>query len=107
VSGPPRDGGGRPVKTGPSDDQAAAKLLDATILEPDDDTLAAQLRRRREAALRLPPLEHLGRSDPWDLRPAWSREPWRLFWLELRGRGLLTDAITAELIQLHNTQEVA
>ena len=28
--------------------------------------IAAQLRRRRDAALRLPVLEHLGVADPWD-----------------------------------------
>jgi hypothetical protein len=47
------------------EDQAAAKPLDAAIL-PRGDDIAVQLRRRREAARRLPPLAS-GKRDPWDL----------------------------------------
>ena len=34
----------------------------------NDKGTAAPLRRRRDAALRLPPLEHLGVADPLDAR---------------------------------------
>ena len=85
-----------------SEDQAATKPLDTAIIPPDADTVPLQLRRRRQAGKRLPPLEHLGRSDPWEICPPSSREPFREFWHELKSRGLVTDAITAELLRLAN-----
>lgn len=64
--GPPRD---RP------EDQAATKRLDASMVPKQADDIALQLRRRREAAWRLPPLVS-GKRDPWDLEsyydPAWG-----------------------------------
>ena len=82
-----------------SSGQAAAKPLDAPIIPRDADTIPQQLRRRREASLRLPPLEN-GKRDPLDVLVSYSSEPLRLFWYELRERGLLSDAITAELVRL-------
>lgn len=32
---------------------------------PPPQDIVSQLKRRREAALRLPPLEHSGQRDPW------------------------------------------
>jgi hypothetical protein len=49
------------------ENQAAAKPLDldkSSLVEID--SIAAQLRRRREAAKHLPPLS-TGKWDPWDL----------------------------------------
>ena len=80
--------------------QAATKpLKDASIIPRADDTVPQQLRRRREASLRLSPLDS-GVRDPIDVLVSYSSEPLRLFWYELRDRGLLSDAITAELVRL-------
>jgi hypothetical protein len=56
---PPKDRPGNPVAT---------KQLDNAIVPPDADEIPQQLRRRREASLRMPPLAD-GRRDPWDLYP--------------------------------------
>ena len=69
-------------------------------------THRVQLRRRREAAKRLPTLVD-GRRDPLDILVSYSREPLRSFWIELRDRGLLTDAITAELVRLAQAPKAA
>lgn len=63
------------------------------------DSIAQQLRRRRQAALRLPPLPDR-RRDPFEILVRYSREPLRSFWCELRDRGLVTDDITSELVRL-------
>lgn len=91
----PAPPGGQPI------DQAAAKPQDASSLTNSTDDVPQQLRRRREASLRLPPLDS-GVRDPWDICPPSSREPLRAFWLELKARGVLTDAITHELVRLAN-----
>ena len=44
-----------------------------------DDTLAG-LRRRREAARRLPPLECCGCRDPWTCRHHDDPKPYRRLW---------------------------
>jgi hypothetical protein len=90
----------RPVVSEAAEDQSAERSDDN--LPADTDDIAAALRRRRAAAKRLPPLEHLGRGDPWEICPPSSREPLKAFWLELKSRGLITDAITAELLRLAN-----
>jgi hypothetical protein len=64
------------------------------------DTVAGQLRRRREASWRLPPLPD-GRRDPLDALADWSREPLPDFAAELRHLGLLTGAVAAELKAMH------
>ena len=48
-----------------SEVQAAAKPLDASSLANRADDVPQQLRRRREAALRMPPLDN-GHRDPLD-----------------------------------------
>jgi hypothetical protein len=68
-------------------------------ISPADDAVPQQLHRRREASLRLPPLAD-GRRDPLDILVSYSSEPLRLFWRELHTRGLLTPAITNELVRL-------
>jgi len=58
----------RPVVSGAAEENAADELS-AESLPPDTDSIAAQLRRRREAVKRLPPLDS-GKRDPWDLYPS-------------------------------------
>ena len=90
------------MKTTAPGEGAAAGDADPTIpLAPPlpTDSIPQQLRRRREAARRLPPLDS-GVRDPLDVLVSYSSEPLRLFWYELRDRGLLSDAITAELVRL-------
>jgi hypothetical protein len=95
----------------PAGDQEAGKSVSGDIgsahkLPAHTDSIAAQLRRRRAASLRMPPLAD-ARRDPLDIPVSYSSEPLRLFWYELRARGLLTDTITAELLKLANEREVA
>ncbi len=57
----------------------------------------AQLRRRREASLRLPPLAD-GRRDPWPpARPPLSVESARLAWLHFYDLGLMSETVDAVL----------
>jgi hypothetical protein len=82
-----------PAPPGGQPGQAAAKPLDASSLANCTDDVPRQLRRRRAASLRLPPLDN-GKRDPLDILVSYSREPLRTFWHALRDRGLLTDEIT-------------
>jgi hypothetical protein len=58
--------GSRPVVSEAAEENAADELS-ADNLPTDTDTIPQQLRRRREAAKRLPPLSN-GVRDPWDLQ---------------------------------------
>ena len=89
--------------SGLSGDMGSATQSTAPLSSYDEptDLIPLQLRRRREASLRLPPLDS-GPRDPWAICPPSSREPRKIFWLELKARGLLTDAVTAELLHLAN-----
>jgi hypothetical protein len=53
----------QPTEPPTSSDSTANRAVD---VEPE--SIAEQLRRRRQASLRLPPLA-TGKRDPWDLYP--------------------------------------
>jgi hypothetical protein len=101
---PPQVARGRPATADdPAPQTASGPVQDHPTkisLPPIDDTTAVQLCRRREAALRMPQLDHLGRSDPWGLVTDCQREPLRAFWRVLREKGLLTDEIHAEFVRI-------
>ncbi len=60
---------------------------------PTADGISAQLRRRREASLRLPPLAG-GMRDPWLVpRPPLSVESARAAWLHLYELGLMSESV--------------
>jgi hypothetical protein len=76
---------------------AAGSGRDDSLSTPE--AIPLQLRRRREASQRVPPLEDR-RRDPLEVPPVICQEPLRIFWSELRARRLVTPAITAELVRL-------
>jgi hypothetical protein len=54
---------------GPGRQNPGTALVWVPCTRPDaPQDLKSQLQRRREAARRLPPLEHSGRRDPWSRR---------------------------------------
>ncbi len=64
---------------------------DTTV--PVADDIPRQLRRRRDAGLRLPPLDD-GHRDPWLApRPPLSATSARAAWLHLRDLGLMSEVV--------------
>ena len=61
----------RPSAERAGPEATSAKRRNASI-SPDTDAVPQQFRRRREAAKRLPPLDHLRLSDPWDLETSYD-----------------------------------
>ncbi len=60
---------------------------------PVADDISAQLRRRRDASLRLPPLPD-GRRDPWPPpRPPLSVASARAAWAHLHALGLMSELV--------------
>ena len=56
-----------PHEAAADEKQLGTGLSHASLPQPDE-TVGAQLRRRREASLRMPPLAN-DRRDPWDPYP--------------------------------------
>ncbi len=64
-----------------------------TTTIPAGDAVPAQLRRRHDATLRLPPLAD-GLRDPWKApRPPLSVESARAAWAHLHDLGLMSDVV--------------
>jgi hypothetical protein len=106
-SGPPNTEEPAPKGRPSQDHQAAAKPLNAekSITAAGDEAVdaavenvAAQLRRRRGASWRMPPLAD-GCRDPIDPIPS-DREVLRHVWRMLARHGLLTAALRSELCRL-------
>ncbi len=77
----------------PTPNRAAEQSITDANTVPVADDIPAQLRRRRNAALRLPPLED-GRRDPWlgPRRPL-SRQSARAAYFHLEACGLLSELV--------------
>jgi hypothetical protein len=100
------------------DHQAAAKPLDAgasvtadggEVVDPAVENVSVQLRRRRAASWRLPPLAD-GRRDPIDppMVTDQDRAILRYVWRTLARHGLLTAGMKAELSRVASSyREVA
>ncbi len=88
---PGNDRRGRPRQDGPNVESLTTTTDAVTV--PQTDGIPAQLRRRREASLRLPPLDD-GLRDPWTAaRPPLSVESARAAYLHLETCGLLSELV--------------
>ncbi len=82
---------GRPRQDGPNVEALTTTTDAATV--PQTDDIPAQLRRRREASLRLAPLAG-GMRDPWLVpRPPLSVASARAAWLHLYELGLMSETV--------------
>jgi hypothetical protein len=77
MNDPPKQEAHPGEKVGPATNPIASSVPPAD--PTPTETIADQLRRRREASLRLPPLPS-GKRDPWDIerRSAWwAAQQWQ------------------------------
>jgi hypothetical protein len=102
----------RPVVSEAASENASGDGISSAILTQPTDQQPVdraveniQLRRRRAASWRLPPLAD-GRRDPIDPIPS-DREVLRHVWWTLARHGLLTAAMRSELCRLASHREVA